>query len=190
MNSPHPEAGSGKGRIAHRFRNAEVGDLRRPVGGQHDILRLHIAVDQGTGVGMAKPGENLRQDADNFIDRQRAVGAHQLLEVRPFDQFHDEVVADAGPGPADDVRGELDRLDPTARRVFEGLRSHRFAQPDEIAGRSGVPALEVIRALPTLELAGLAEAGDGGHRIAARLRGQGRPGPQRTRSADISMDIL
>lgn len=75
------------------------------------------------------------------------------------------------PAPsADDLRAELDRLDPTARRVFDGLFSRRFARPDEIAVRSGTSALEVIRAVSTLDLARLIETGDAGYRIASRLR--------------------
>jgi hypothetical protein len=69
-----------------------------------------------------------------------------------------------------ELRGELDRLDPTARRVFDGLSARRFAHADEIAARSGVSPLEVIRSLPTLDLAQLIETGDAGYRIAARLR--------------------
>ncbi len=80
-----------------------------------------------------------------------------------------ELAADGG-----DVRAALDDLDPVARQVFEGLPARRFARPDEIAVRSGVPPLEVIRALPTLELAGLAEVGDAGSRVAVRPR---RPAP-------------
>ncbi len=69
-----------------------------------------------------------------------------------------------------DPRAELDQLDPTARRVFEGLTARRFARPDEIAARSGVGPLEVIRALPTLDLAGLVETSDAGYRVHERLR--------------------
>lgn len=69
-----------------------------------------------------------------------------------------------------DVRAELDLLDPVARRVFEGLPARRPAAPDQIAQRCGVTALEVIRALPVLDLAGLLEASDAGYRIAQRVR--------------------
>jgi DNA processing protein len=71
-----------------------------------------------------------------------------------------------------DARAQLDRLDPTARRVFDGLFARRFARPDEIAARSGASTIEVIRALPTLDLAGLLETSDGGYRIARRFRAQ------------------
>jgi DNA processing protein len=71
---------------------------------------------------------------------------------------------------ADAARAELDRIDSVSRRVFDGLPARRFARPEEIAVRCGLSPLDVIRALPTLDLAGLVEAGDGGYRIAARLR--------------------
>jgi DNA processing protein len=80
--------------------------------------------------------------------------------------------ATQGPTATDalDVRAELDLLDPVARRVFDGLPVRRAVTTDELAVRSGVTALEVIRALPVLELAGLLEASEAGYRIAARLR--------------------
>ena len=85
---------------------------------------------------------------------------------------------DAGPGPVasvasgggDDRRAVLDALDPVQRQVFEGLPARRFAGPDEIAARSGVAPREVIRTLPGLDLAGLVEQGEGGYRVAARMR--------------------
>lgn len=75
-----------------------------------------------------------------------------------------------GPAPVGDIRAELDQLDPIARTVFDGLPARRFAAPAEIAARSGVGVLDVIRALPALDLAGLVEASDAGYRIAARVR--------------------
>jgi DNA processing protein len=75
-----------------------------------------------------------------------------------------------GGGPVDDVRAELDDLDPVARRVYEGLGARRFAHPDEIGARGGVSPLDVIRTLPLLELAGLVESSDAGYRIARRSR--------------------
>jgi DNA processing protein len=82
-----------------------------------------------------------------------------------------EGLSDGGDGDAvHDVRAELDELDPVARRVYEGLGARRFARPDEIGARGGVSPLEVIRALPLLELAGLAESSDAGYRIARRTR--------------------
>jgi DNA processing protein len=118
------------------------------------------------------------------ITSARSTGCHALIrrEESPAQLVGsvDEVLAVVGsigegidaeaPTPVSDVRAELDRLEPTVRQVFEGLLTRRFARPDEIAARSGVSALQVIRSLPSLELAGLAEVGEGGHRLAARFR--------------------
>lgn len=88
-----------------------------------------------------------------------------------------EIVGGMGEGldrppkpPTADARDELDRLDATVRRVFEGLPARRFARPEDVAARSGVDVLQVIRALPELDAAGLLEVADGGYRIAQRLR--------------------
>ncbi len=78
-----------------------------------------------------------------------------------------------------DLRSELDALDPTARAVFEGLPARRYARPEEVAARSGVSALDVIRALPALEDAGLLERDGSGLRVAGRVRAAARS-PART----------
>ncbi len=119
------------------------------------------------------------------ITSPMSAGCHRLLRLQPAPAVLvtcvDDVLAVIGspgeglsePGlgsPAADLRDELDQLDVTARRVFDGLPVRRFAGPDEIAARSGVAALAVLRTLPVLDLAGLLETGDGGYRIAARVR--------------------
>jgi len=81
-----------------------------------------------------------------------------------------EGMPDPGDARTTDIRAELDRLDPAARRVFEGLTAGKFSRPDEIALRAGIAPLEVFRALPTLELADLVEVGEAGYRVAARVR--------------------
>jgi DNA processing protein len=63
-----------------------------------------------------------------------------------------------------------------ARTVFDGLPARRYARPDEVAARSGVSALDVIRALPALDEAGLVERDGSGLRISARVRAMTRPG--------------
>jgi DNA processing protein len=115
-----------------------------------------------------------------------SVGCHQLLRGQPEAAMLvtsvDDVLAvvgsigeglDTEKGTVSDVRAELDLLDPTARSVFEGLHAQRFSGPAEVAARSGVSAVDVIRALPALDLAGLIESSGTGYRIAARLRKAG-----------------
>jgi DNA processing protein len=112
-----------------------------------------------------------------------SVGCHELLRRDPEPALLvtsvDDVLAVVGhvgegllprTTAAGDVRAELDQLDAAARAVFDGLHARRFARPDEVAVRSGVSALDVIRVLPQLDLAGLIESSEAGYRIAARLR--------------------
>jgi DNA processing protein len=82
------------------------------------------------------------------------------------------VVGAAGEGlrdsrqPVADARGAaIEALDEVSRRVLEGLPARRFAGVDEIAVRSGVPTLLVIRTMPTLQMAGLVESNEAGHRV-------------------------
>ena len=76
-----------------------------------------------------------------------------------------------GNAEAGDIRGEVDVLDPIARQVFEALPARRYMGPEELSVRSGVPLLDVIRALPALEVAVLAESEAGAYRVAGRVRG-------------------
>lgn len=73
------------------------------------------------------------------------------------------------PHPVEDARMErrrrLDALDPLARRIFDGMAVRTWLRPDQIARRSGVPPVEVIRALPALDLAGLVDESDLGYRV-------------------------
>jgi DNA processing protein len=62
-------------------------------------------------------------------------------------------------------RETLDRLDPVARRVFDGLPARGWRTEDDVSARAGVAVAEVLRALPVLRSAGLIESSQGGHRI-------------------------
>ena len=147
--------------------------------GCHDLLRhdtdpalLVTSVDDVLAV-VGSMGEGLGGGPVHDVGRRSGLGDGGRGDGGPGGGGRGSVsVGDrARPG---DIRVELDRLDPTARRVFEGLPARRFARPAEVATRSGVSALEVIRALPALDLAGLIENRNDGYRIAARLRAAGR----------------
>ncbi|SOD74195.1 DNA processing protein [Jatrophihabitans sp. GAS493] len=64
--------------------------------------------------------------------------------------------------PEGDLRRTLDHLDATARRVFDGLPARGGVGEDELARRSGVSPIEVIRALPALRNAGLVDSTESG----------------------------
>jgi DNA processing protein len=110
-----------------------------------------------------------------------SVGCHE--EIRRFGAVLvggvDDVLEAVGavgeslerPAPAcDDARGALDRLDATVRQVFDGLPARNWSTVSQIAVRAGLSALEVVRGLPALELAGLIESSDRGYRITPAMR--------------------
>jgi DNA processing protein len=70
----------------------------------------------------------------------------------------------SGPGRA------RDGLDPVALRVLDGLPATGEVSPDVIAVESGVPALDVLRCLPGLELRGLVEATPAGWTLTREAR--------------------
>ena len=80
------------------------------------------------------------------------------------------VPSDAAGPHGDEMRSALDGLDALARRVFDGLPARGVASEDEVAVRSGVSPIEVMRVLPALQLAGVVEAGPGGVRISPAFR--------------------
>jgi len=70
----------------------------------------------------------------------------------------------------DDLSDRVDALDPAARRLFDAFPARGWTGPDRLAVVSGMPALQIIRTLPTLELAGLVEGSAEGYRIRRAAR--------------------
>jgi len=100
--------------------------------------------------------------------------------------------APESPDPAaaqDQLRQRIDLLDSRARRVFDGLPVRQAAREDELARRVGLPVVEVIRALPTLRLAGLVESTDEGFRLAAAFRKRSQPPRRRVPNPDTSTAV-
>jgi DNA processing protein len=65
----------------------------------------------------------------------------------------------------DDLADRVDALDPAARQLFDAFPARGWTGPDRLAVASGMPALQIIRTLPALELAGLVEGSAEGYRI-------------------------
>lgn len=106
-----------------------------------------------------------------------SVGTHKLLrDGARLVTRADEVIEEIGSLGAD--LAEIPRADPTDRdrlevaqaRVLDGLPSRGAASADEIAAVSGMPAREVIRILPALEVAGFIQSGEGRWRLARTTR--------------------
>jgi GAF domain-containing protein len=83
------------------------------VGGDEDVVRLDVPVDDPVAVREAKGLEQLLGVADRRADRERAAGHDQLLEAAPLDHLHGDVVRALGLAAVvdgDDVRmGEARR---------------------------------------------------------------------------------
>jgi DNA processing protein len=58
-----------------------------------------------------------------------------------------------------------DDLDPRSRAVLDGMSARAWIGADQLAARSGVAVIEVIRALPVLGMAGLIDSGREGYRL-------------------------
>ena len=118
------------------------------------------------------------------VTSDMSAGCHALLRRHPEPALLVTGVADVldivgGIGevaPPSQLSGSAgddprDRLDPVAQRVADALSLRRPLRPDDLAVRSGVPILEVIRSLGALEAGGVAEAYDGGYRLVGAARG-------------------
>lgn len=103
--------------------------------------------------------------ADDVVEAIGSAGEGLHRPARP-----DELIAE------DELRRRIDRLDPRSRRVFDAVPVRRPASENELARRSGLPVVEVIRSLPALRLAGLIESTDDGFRLAGAFRRRGPKG--------------
>jgi DNA processing protein len=97
------------------------------------------------------------------VTSHESAGVHVLLRSEPEVVLVGraaevvEAVGDLGADLADRPRGPVsarDALTPLARQVLDGLPTTGEAGPDRIALACGVPALDVLRCLPALELQG------------------------------------
>ena len=68
----------------------KVGDLRGSIGGNEDVFRLDVAVDDTDAVGGAQRLERVGRIAQSLGDRERSLCAQKLTQVGTVDEFHDE----------------------------------------------------------------------------------------------------
>jgi DNA processing protein len=76
------------------------------------------------------------------------------------------VGAAGGPAPEPRPASPLDGLSDVELRAYEALPARGFRSVDQIAVAAGLPALQLLGPLATLELAGLVVRHDGRWRIA------------------------
>jgi DNA processing protein len=114
---------------------------------------------------------------------------HVLEAIGAVGEGIDGSASDDSAAARDQLRQCIDLLDARGRRVFDGLSVRRPAREDELARRVGLPVVDVIRALPALQLAGLVESTDEGFRLAAAFRKRSQPARAPAASPDTGTAV-
>ncbi len=84
-------SGVGQRGLVVDARDAEVGQLRVPVGRQQDVVRLDVAVDHAALVGVGQGVGHLHRDRERLGEGQRALQRDALVQVAAVDELaHDE----------------------------------------------------------------------------------------------------
>ncbi len=109
MHRPERRAGDGHRGLADRPRDPEVGDLHVAGVGDHDVARLHVAVDDPLPMRRLQRARGPDRDANRVVGRQGTTLAQDRRQVAPIDELHDDVLLAIGPVgavvvDADDVR--------------------------------------------------------------------------------------
>jgi hypothetical protein len=76
--------------------DAKVEDLDDAIGGDHQVRRLHIAVDDPVAMRLGEAARHLRRDADGFRRRQRAALEAALEGLAVITGHRDVVLAHGG----------------------------------------------------------------------------------------------
>ena len=96
VRAPHEHVRAREARLPvglHQAGDAEVGELDAAVSGQQHVLRLDVAVDHPLGVRVGERPAHLHADAHRLLGGQRALAAHEALQVLAVHQLHHEVGA-------------------------------------------------------------------------------------------------
>ena len=136
-------AGAGQPRVAEQTRDAEVGELHAAVGGQEQIARLDVAVDDAAVVGVTQRAARLDADPRHFAPIEMPTAPQLLLQTVSIDQFHrieEQPLLLAEAKKPDDVRvAELaERLDfglePAAKPLLASQVGRKKLDGGRLAG--------------------------------------------------------
>ena len=166
LRGAHDRAGLGHLRGAVP-RDPEVGHLQPRlvrlhllVGGDEDVVRLDVAMDDPVAVREAEGLEELLGVPDRGVHRERAVGHDQLLEAAALDHLHRDVVRPLG------LAAVVDGDDVRVREAGGRLRLAAEALDEEVV--AGVALVEDLDRDAAPELLVLGEV-DVGHPAGAEL---------------------
>jgi hypothetical protein len=77
------------------LRDTEIGEQDALVVVEHDVVGLHVAVDDAMSVRVRQGGGSIDKDPRREWHRKRRFGVEHVLERPPGDVLHDEVVQPA-----------------------------------------------------------------------------------------------
>ncbi len=93
----HARVGArGGARLVERVGDAEVGHERVPGGGEEDVFRLDVAMDDAARVRVLERRGDLAGDAERFVDRESSLAAEPFAKRLAFDERHGEEHASVG----------------------------------------------------------------------------------------------
>ena len=72
-------------------RNAEIGELDLPAVRQHHVGGLDVSMDDALLMRVVQRLQQLRDDANRFVERRALTGVENLLELAPAHELHHDV---------------------------------------------------------------------------------------------------
>jgi hypothetical protein len=103
--------------------------LRAFVGGDENVVRLDVPVDDPVAVREPQRLEELLRVRDRLRDRERSAGEDELLQAAALDDLHGDVVRPLG------LASVVDRDDVRMGEAGCGLRLPPEALDEEVVGR-------------------------------------------------------
>ncbi len=91
--APDEHADAGEVGVGLALRDAEVHELHLAVARDHDVGRLHVAVQQGVEVDVVEGVGDARAHQGDAVGREGAALAEEAGQVRPVHELRDEVEA-------------------------------------------------------------------------------------------------
>jgi hypothetical protein len=118
--------------LVGRTGQTQIAQLGAAVGGQQDVLRLHVAVHQAAGMGVGQPPRHLRRNGRRTLRLDPPLALDQRTERLALHVLHGEVVVTVGLADVD-ARDDVGMTEPAGRPRLALEPPHKT----RIAGQTG-----------------------------------------------------